>query len=332
MPTRDSFFHVLLLENKENDLVMIREWLDKHVQIKVYRYRDIPLKSKEFNPDNLDLIITRVDSNIERNINLIRIEKMTNRHALILFVSLQGNTPGQEKIISFSNGFLLTPIDKDMFLIRVLEMVSQAKKLREKKCILAIGAHPDDVEIGCGGALSKHVEQGAKLVILTLCHGSSGGDGLTRIQEAKIAAEFIGATLYTGGFTDTHISEGPETIEKIQEIIQTFQPTHIYTHSSNDDHQDHRNTYHASMVAARKIHNVYCYQSPSTTVYFRPHRFINITNFIHPKLKAISAYKSQIAQRAYLNPDLIRATARYWGRFAGYMLSEPMEVIRENDV
>ena len=73
----------------------------------------------------------------------------------------------------------------------------------------------------------------------------------------------------------------------------------------------------ASLVAARDVPNVYCYQSPSSTVEFRPNRFVDITDYKKAKLQAIGAYRSQVDRMASLQDDVIVATARYWGRYAG---------------
>ncbi len=83
------------------------------------------------------------------------------------------------------------------------------------------------------------------------------------------------------------------------------------------------------MVAARQIGRVFCFQSPSATVEFRPTRFVRIDEQLETKLAAIEAFGSQVAVRAYLEPDLISATARYWSRFGDGRFAEAFEVIRD---
>ncbi|MDE1162232.1 MAG: PIG-L family deacetylase [Acidobacteriaceae bacterium] len=200
-----------------------------------------------------------------------------------------------------------------------------------RKFILAIGAHPDDVEIGCGGALARHAAQGEAIMILTLTRGAIGGDIERRSQESHRVAELLGAQLVFGELNDGQISEGVETITLIEDAIKAFHPTHIYTHTCHDTHQDHRATHHAAMVAARHVKNFYCYQSPSSTVDFRPNYFVDISAFMESKLELIAAYESQTSRRNNLAPDLMLATARYWGRYAGYGLVEPMLIMRQFD-
>jgi len=83
------------------------------------------------------------------------------------------------------------------------------------------------------------------------------------------------------------------------------------------------------MVAVREVGRVYCFQSPSATVDFRPTRFVTIDQQLEGKLLAIQAFASQTEVRAYLEPDLIEATARYWSRYGDGRYAEAFEVIRE---
>ena len=90
--------------------------------------------------------------------------------------------------------------------------------------------------------------------------------------------------------------------------------------------------HNATLVAARGLPRVYCYQAPSTTVDFRPTRFVAIDEFVDRKIEAIAAFGSQTAIRAYLDEELLRATARYWARFAQSRYVEPLEVVREAEL
>ena len=111
--------------------------------------------------------------------------------------------------------------------------------------------------------------------------------------------------MYHEDLQDTGIREGDPTIGVITRIVETVRPTVIYTHSLHDVHQDHRNTHLAALVAVRQVGRVYCFQSPSATVDFRPTRFVAIDAQLDRKLEAIDAFASQVEIRAYLEPDLI---------------------------
>ncbi len=200
--------------------------------------------------------------------------------------------------------------------------------------ILAIGAHPDDVEIGVGGILLRHRAAGDSVNILTLTGGEAGGEPGVRGREAEHAAELLGARLFHTDLEDTSlsVSDGGVMIGAISDVIREVEPTVIYTHTLLDVHQDHRNVHRGTLVAARGVPRIFCYQAPSTTVEFQPTRFMAIDDFIDRKLEVIRAYASQATTRGYLDEELTRATARYWARFTRGRYVEPLEVVRDSDV
>jgi LmbE family N-acetylglucosaminyl deacetylase len=227
--------------------------------------------------------------------------------------------------------FLSKPISAADLAAKAAALVEAGRAARAagRETVLAIGAHPDDVEIGAAGALLAHRAAGDTVVILTLSRGARGGDQLERARESQRAADIIGARLLLGDLEDTRIAEGDPTIGVIDRAVAEIQPTVVYTHSAHDVHQDHRNTHRAAMVACRRVGRVYCFQSPSATIDYRPTHFVNIDDHIGRKLQAIDAFGSQTGVRDYLAPDLITSTARYWSRYGGGSHAEPFEAIRD---
>ncbi len=222
----------------------------------------------------------------------------------------------------------ISPVD----LVEQIDRLVQRARTRPRHVserVLAVGAHPDDVEIGVGGILVGHRRANDKTTILTMSHGSRGGDAGRRAEEAEKAASLLGADLILGDLDDTRIPEGDPTVGLIESAIESVGPSIVYTHTLYDLHQDHRNVNRATMVAARQVSSVYCYESPSATVKFEPVRFVDIDAYLDEKVAAINAYASQTEQRSYLEEDLVRATARYWGRFGRSRYSEPLEVVRD---
>jgi len=227
--------------------------------------------------------------------------------------------------------FLEKPIAADVLVARATALIEAGREARAagRENVLAIGAHPDDVEIGAAGTLLGHKGAGDLVTILTLSRGKHGGDQERRAREAQEAADVIGARLFLDDLEDTRIPEGNPTIGVIEAVIAEVQPTIVYTHSVHDVHQDHRNAHRAAMVASRRVGRIYCFQSPSATIEFRPAHFVVIDDYIGRKLKAIDMFGSQVGVRDYLEPDLIASTARYWSRFCSGSHAEPFEVIRD---
>ena len=226
--------------------------------------------------------------------------------------------------------FLQKPIVGADLVAKATELIAagRAASAAGRETVLAIGAHPDDVEIGAAGTLLAHRAAGDMVAILTLSRGARGGDQAQRARESQEAADVIGARLFLDDLEDTRIAEGDPTIGAISRVVEELQPTVVYTHSIHDIHQDHRNTHRAAMVACRRVGRVYCFQSPSATVEFHPTHFVAIDDQVGRKLKAIGTFGSQ-AVRDYLEPDLIAATARYWSRYCDGSHAEPFEAIRD---
>ncbi|MDF2560331.1 MAG: histidine kinase [Microbacterium sp.] len=229
--------------------------------------------------------------------------------------------------------FLTKPLDNAKLVESVTRLVEEGRRRREEarpaERVLAIGAHPDDVEIGVGGLLAAHSRAQDEITILTLSRGARGGDAASRQDESLAAAEMLGARLFLKDLVDTEISGGGSTVRLIEEVVQEIQPTIVYTHSSNDRHQDHRAVSEATIVATRRVGTVACYQSPSSTIDFRPTRFVRIDQYLDDKLRLLERFASQATSRDYLAPEFVTATARYWSRFGGGTAVEPLEVVRE---
>ena len=94
--------------------------------------------------------------------------------------------------------------------------------------ILAIGAHPDDVEYGCAGALIHHAQRGDEVYIMIVTDGAQGGDPETRRQEQLAAAKVVGARdVFFGGYPDTKFECHQESITAIESVIGQVNPDSV---------------------------------------------------------------------------------------------------------
>jgi LmbE family N-acetylglucosaminyl deacetylase/ActR/RegA family two-component response regulator len=284
-----------------------------------------------------NLVLVDVELPGMNGLEFLQLAKSRYPQLMAIVVSAKENFDYAVKAIrAGAVDYISKPFEPEDFRSKVGKAISTDRFNRELRrpheTVLAIGSHPDDVEIGCGGVLLRHSSVGHDVHLLTLTSGEAGGDAGIRAAESERAAELMSAELHMLDLADTAITETGETVRAISEVVERVKPTTIYTHSVRDVHQDHRAAHNASLVAARRVPRIYAYQTPSTTVEFRPSRFISIDDVLERKIEAIGAFESQTAVRSYLAPDLLNATARYWGRFATSLFAEPLEVIREGDI
>ncbi len=229
--------------------------------------------------------------------------------------------------------FLTKPVNSAQLVAVVERLAEQGRANREasqpREYVLAVGAHPDDVEIGVGGILAAHRAAGDQVTILTLSRGARGGEAADRQAESLHSADLLGARLFLEDLVDTEITNTGPTVAIIERVVREVNPTIVYTHSAHDRHQDHRAVHEATLVATRAVDTIACFQSPSSTVDFRPTRFVSIDGYVDRKLELIACFASQADIRKYLEPDFVVATARYWSRYGGGQTCEPLEIIRE---
>ena len=200
--------------------------------------------------------------------------------------------------------------------------------------ILAIGAHPDDVEIGCGGTLKKHRERGHQIFLLVISDGSAGGKPDVRQAEQHEAAQRLGAKdVIWGGLTDTEVSHDRNTILLIEKAIEESQCEMIFPPSEYDTHQDHQNVCKSTLSAARHVDSILYYQTPSTTDAFRPKIFVDISDAYEQKLQALKAHASQMGrlnQTGVSILDRVESWAIYWGRKRNRKYAEGFDLERLN--
>jgi len=185
------------------------------------------------------------------------------------------------------------------------------------RSVLAVGAHPDDIELGCGATLLAHHAAGDRVTMLVLTGGENGpgddvGQAGLRRQEQQRAARTLGADLRWGGLRDCTVVPDSATIGIIEAALRATDADLVYVHAPDDSHQDHRAVSAATLSAARRLSRVMHYQSPSTLT-FTPTVFVDVTAHLSGKLAALDAHASQVEMSAMVEPDAVVASARHWG-------------------
>lgn len=183
--------------------------------------------------------------------------------------------------------------------------------------ILAIGAHPDDLEISCGGTLALFARAGHDVVMCNVALGDRGSFthtmeeiGEIRLAEARRGAQQIGATHATLGIHDTEVnSRAPEQRHAMVELIRRFRPDLILTHADNDYMTDHIETgrlvedtsfmatvplYETDSPALEAVPALY-YVDNSAGIDFHPTEYVDISDVLEVKLDALRQHESQIS-------------------------------------
>ena len=183
--------------------------------------------------------------------------------------------------------------------------------------ILAVGAHPDDVELGCSATIAKEVSRGKKVGVLDLTRGELGTRGSAEIRdkEAANAAEILGLTVRENlGFKDGFFVNDEVHQKAVIEIIRKYQPEVVLCNAVQDRHIDHGKgsklvSDACFLSGLRKIETSYK-QKPQEAwrpkhVYhyiqwenLKPDFVVDVTGFMEVKLKAVKAYSSQ-----FYDPD-----------------------------
>lgn len=227
--------------------------------------------------------------------------------------------------------------------------------------ILAFAAHPDDVEISCGGTILKQVKMGKKVAIIDLTRGELGtrGTAETRKEEANKASEILGLSARENlAMKDGFFEASEENKKKIIWAIRKYQPKVVLANSITDRHPDHgrasdlvsESCFLAGLPKVETFENnnpqlawrpevVYHYIQDR---YIKPDFIVDVTDFIDVKIEAIKAYKTQFFDPESKEPetpisgeeffDFIKARAMQFGRLIksqygeGFTVEVPLEV------
>ena len=193
--------------------------------------------------------------------------------------------------------------------------------------VLAIGAHPDDIELGCGAALLAHRRAGHAVTMLVMTAGLGPAEQRARPEEQEEAAALLRAGLMWGGFEDGRVPSGGPAVRIIESAIARTGAEVIYTHAAGDSHQDHRAVAAATAAAARRTQRVLCYESP-TSLGFSPTHFVDVDGLVEAKLGLIRAHLSQVMKNGLVDLEAIEAQARFRGFQARVRHAEAFEVTR----
>ena len=196
--------------------------------------------------------------------------------------------------------------------------------------VVAIGAHPDDLEVGAGGTLARLARAGSRVVIAVL---SVPNQPAVRVREAKNAAALLGCELRFVTSDCRHVEDLKtyEAVSALDKIVKEINPRLMISHSSCDYHHDHILAGQAALATQRLGHFDFWRFATSLRTPraepFLPSLYVNITETVDAKLRAIDAHESQFKKRGQ-DTSIFREMARVHGRSAGVEYAEAFEVSR----
>jgi len=218
--------------------------------------------------------------------------------------------------------------------------------------VLAIGAHPDDIELACGGTVAKFVAEGHSVALADATEGELGtrGTGATRTAEAQKAAAILGAKVRRNlGLPDGSVEVTQESLLKVITLIRELRPRILLIPHSVDRHPDHVHTHQLCREAwfYSGLHKITTHLNGAKQEAYRPENFfefmqwfefshtfvVDISSTFEKKMESVKAHASQFhnpgstePQTRLSDPDFfqrIEARARYYGQTIGVTYGEP---------
>ena len=204
--------------------------------------------------------------------------------------------------------------------------------------ILAIGAHFDDVELGCGGSLAKHVQRGDKVyVYIATVSGYTDHNqrtirtNETALEEGRNAIAILGAEeLICGQFKTLEVEFVASLNHEIVRLVQEKSIDLVYCHWVGDIHHDHQAVAKASLHACRHVPRLLMYRSnwyhsPSS---FTQNFYVDISNTVDIKEKAILAHASEVERTGKKWIRFFRNEAENAGQRIGVQYAEVFQLLK----
>ena len=211
--------------------------------------------------------------------------------------------------------------------------------------VMAIGAHPDDIEFGCSGTLVKHQIKGDQIIYVCMTSTASVDaiTGQTIRSENQLNEEVMCSAKQLGiynveflQFKDLHVPFSFESVSSLERLIKKYKIDTIYTHWAGDSNQDHIATFKTTMAAARYVPNVFCYeQIPIPRHTENPmlvNYYVDITETFRNKIKASKCHKSQFDKYKKAGFDVeenLKVMAQYRGIEANCKYAEGFHLIKK---
>ena len=216
----ESPYRVLVIEDDDDVALFTRTVLQKRAgcEVRSLSSADGAIRAlSEFAPD---VVITDVELPGASGLDILEQVRRADGDLPVVVMTAHASVDYAVRALrDRAAEFLTKPIPSAVLVETVRRLATayrESQARRRGRTVLAIGAHPDDVEIGVGGTLAAHAAAGDPVVILTLCRGARGGQADDRQNESLAAAELIGARPFLEDLEDTRIPISDPTVGIIE--------------------------------------------------------------------------------------------------------------------
>jgi len=205
------------------------------------------------------------------------------------------------------------------------------------RSVVAIGAHPDDLELGIGGVLARLSSAGARVIMAIV---SVPNHLELRKEEATRGAKVLGAELRILNPSQCCRVEdlkNHQIVSQLDGLVKEFAPEAVFTHCYANLHLDHKIVHEACLSSQRlRFFDLFCYEPTSSyatpgtqaaTGAFKPHAYVDISPVIDVKMEAIQSHATQFANRG-LPTDHYREASGRVGQVVGVPFAESLEIVR----
>ena len=211
--------------------------------------------------------------------------------------------------------------------------MKQSSSFHGLQRVLALGAHPDDVELGCAGALVLAHKAGVEVhvAVMSRCEDESPPSKPDlRMKEFLRACGVTGATPHTYALPNRELPEHRRDVMEILERLQEdLHPDLVLIPFLEDPHQDHSTVAMAAVRTFRRNETILQYEILRYGSHsFTPSLFVDITDVLEAKLAALRSYESQLKARAYFDEESFRSLARTRGAQSGCPYAEGFVLYR----
>ncbi len=321
----DSVFRILLVEDAPDQSLLLSALLQKLGPFDVTLSQDGVQALGLAKEGGFDLILT--DLNLPGMDGFELTRKLKGRFPQLPVLAATGYTDPNYVEGAYRAGvdaLMTKPVDPEDLEARLRELLPRWRSEGERApSVIAIGARPGDVEVGCGASLSAHQAAGHDVLIFVL---GTGEDGDRLLGRARKAAAHLGVRLVVASATPAG-SDLDQRRLLLRRVVDEMRPTWAYVPSVADRNRIRRDAHAVASAATRGVPTVLAYSSPSASLDFAPSVYRDVARWMDVKVGALAYYHPAGGGSGETSPDFAMAQARYWGRFKDFSEVEPFELL-----